>query len=124
MPRAASENLSGTPLPFAPVAGGVCVRLRVTPRARRNGIEGLVADAEGGVRLKVAVNAAAEDGRANIAVLALLAREWRLPRSSLTLKTGASDRRKTVAIAGDPDKLMPALLAWSATRQTVGFERR
>jgi uncharacterized protein (TIGR00251 family) len=124
MPRAASENPARTPLPFAPVAGGVCVRLRVTPRARRNGIEGLVADAEGGVRLKVAVNAAAEDGRANSAVLELLAREWRLPRASLTLKNGASDRRKTVAIAGDPDHLMSALLTWSAAQQTAGLASR
>lgn len=121
MPRAASEKPAATLLPFALVAGGVCVRLRVTPRARRNAIEGLVADAEGGVRFKVVVNAAAEDGRANLAVLELLARKWRLPRSSLTVKIGASDRRKTVAIAGDPDQLMAALLTWTAAQQTAGF---
>jgi uncharacterized protein YggU (UPF0235/DUF167 family) len=121
MRRAASEKPAATLLPFAPVAGGVCVRLRVTPRARRNGIEGFVADAEGGVRLKVAVSAAAEDGRANLAVLELLAREWRLPRSSLSLKIGAGDRRKSVAIAGDPDQLMAALLTWSVAQQTSGI---
>ena len=124
MPRAASETRSGTPLPFAPVAGGVRVRLRVTPRARRNGIDGLIADAEGAVRLKVAVSAAAEEGRANTAVLALLAGEWRLPRSSLTIETGAADRRKTVAVAGDPHELMSALLAWSAAQDWGRMEHR
>ncbi|HYN39002.1 MAG TPA: DUF167 family protein [Rhodospirillales bacterium] len=113
MPQAAPEALPPAPLPFALVADGVRVRLRVTPRARRAGIDGLVADADGSVRLKVAVTAAAEDGRANAAVLALLAAEWRLPRRALRLESGAADRRKTVHIAGEPGPLLAALRGWT-----------
>lgn len=98
---------------------GLVVRLRVTPRARRSGVVGLVADANGDVCLKVSVNAAPEDGRANDAVLALLAKEWRLPRRALSLKAGCADRRKTVSVAGDPDELMPVLRAWLGSLDQV-----
>lgn len=98
--------------PFAAVAEGVRLRLKVTPRARREGIEGLAREADGSVSLKVAVTAAPEDGRANAAVIALLAREWRLPRSTFSVLAGASGRRKTVRVAGKPDALMAKLRRW------------
>lgn len=113
MRPAPSEKRYQASLPFARASGGVQVRLRVTPRAGRNGIDGLTADAGGGVRLKVAVSAAAEDGQANAAVLALLAKAWQLPRSSFTIRAGGGSRHKTVAIAGDPEQLMAYLAAWT-----------
>lgn len=112
MRPAASDRRAGAALPFAPSADGLHVRLRVTPRARRPGIGGMVAEADGDVCLKVSVNAAPEDGRANAAVLALLADEWRLPRSSLSIKAGNAGRRKIIGVTGDPDELMGALLVW------------
>jgi uncharacterized protein YggU (UPF0235/DUF167 family) len=112
MPPAASDQRAEAPLPFAPSTDGLHVRLRVTPRARRVGIGGVVAEADGEVCLKVSVSAAAENGRANAAVLALLAKEWGLPRSSLSVKAGNADRRKIIGVVGDPDELMQALLVW------------
>lgn len=103
-------------MPFVAVAGGVRVRLKVTPRARRAGVAGLVSDADGSLRLKVGVTAAATDGQANAAVLALLSGEWRIPRAALAIHAGAADRRKTVAIAGDAGALMAALRRWYAAR--------
>lgn len=91
------------------------MRVRVTPRARTARIDGLHDDAEGGVRLRVAVTEAADAGRANAAVLALLAEAWRLPRRTLSITAGVSDRRKTVSIAGDSVSLMDKLLRWSRT---------
>jgi len=105
-----------TASPFTVVADGVRVRLRVQPRARRNRIEGLVPEADGGVALKVAVTAAPEDGRANAAVLALLAEAWDIAKSSLAVTAGAADRRKTIHLRGDPQRLMQALADW--LRQT------
>ena len=103
-------------MPFFVVAGGVRVRLKVTPRARRPGIDGLFTDADGSVRLKVGVTAAAAEGRANAAVLALLADAWRVPRSALTIQAGAADRRKTVGIDGDARTVMTLLHDWCAAR--------
>lgn len=103
--------------PFVAVSDGVLVTLKVTPRARRAGIDGIAALAgEGGraggqpaAALKVRVTAAPEDGKANDAVIALLARYWRLPRRDLTLVAGAADRLKRFHIAGEPGPLKARL---------------
>lgn len=116
MSQAAFKAAADASLPFAPVADGVRVRLKVTPRARRAGVAGLISDADGSQRLKVAVTAAATGGQANTAVLTLLAGEWHIPRSALAIHAGAADRRKTVAIAGEPGALMDALRRWYAVR--------
>ena len=88
------------------------MRLRVQPRARRNQVDGLAPEADGGMALKVAVTAAPEDGKANAAVVALLADAWDLPKSSLSVVVGAADRRKTIHLQGDPRRLMQALELW------------
>ena len=100
------------PLPFISAGDGVRVRLRVQPRARRNQIGGLVAEADGGVALKVAVTAAPEGGKANAAVIALLAKAWSRPKSAFTVVAGAADRRKIIHLQGDPARLMQALDPW------------
>lgn len=89
------------------------MRVRVTPRARVGRIDGPREDGEGGVRLEVAVTEAPDAGRANTALLALLAREWRLPKSAFAVVSGGGNRRKTIGIAGDPTTLMAKLLGWS-----------
>ena len=48
-------------LPFAPAAGGVRLKVRLTPRAAAERILGLAEEAGGGVALKVAVNAGFSD---------------------------------------------------------------
>ena len=54
---------------------------------------------------------AGADGRANEALLRLLARTWRLPRRDLSIVAGAASRHKTVHIAGDPRQLYDRLAA-------------
>jgi uncharacterized protein (TIGR00251 family) len=101
-------------LPFSATRSGVRVRVRVAPRAAGNRIDGIVGDGEGGAILKVAVTAPPEGGKANAALIKLLAREWRLPKSSLAVTAGASERRKTVSIEGDAWELTKGLTAWAA----------
>ncbi|MEX1109390.1 MAG: DUF167 family protein, partial [Dongiaceae bacterium] len=67
---------------------------------------------DGKPRLKVAVTAAASEGAANKAVIGLLAKSWRMPKSAFAIVAGATDRRKTVHIAGDPTDLMARLDRW------------
>ena len=98
--------------PFSPAGDGVRVRLRVQPRARRNRVDGQVAEADGGVALKVAVTAPPEDGKANAAVIALLAKAWGLPKSAFAVVAGAADRRKIIHLQGNPAHLMQALEPW------------
>ena len=92
------------------------VYLRATPGAARDAMTGLQPDADGKIRLKINVTTVAEDGKANKAVLALLAKTCRVPKSSLTLIAGETNRLKTVLIAGDGTVLLQQLTDWlSAT---------
>ncbi len=71
------------------------LRLRVTPGARRSGIVGRYGEA-----WKVRVAAPPEDGRANAAVVRLLAETLELPRDSVTLVSGHGTRDKVVELSG------------------------
>jgi len=97
--------------PFTAASDGVRVRVRVTPRASASRLVGLVATADGGVALKIMVTSAAEDGKANAALIALLARAWRVAKSDVSIVAGAADRRKTIHVAGTPSRLLAALEA-------------
>jgi len=92
------------------------VRLKVTPKAASDRIGGVEPQADGGAALKIAVTAAPENGKANAAVVRLLAREWRLPRTALSVTAGAAGRKKTLTIAGDAGSLLADLEAWRAGR--------
>ena len=91
-------------------AQGVTIELRVQPRARRTMLE------LSGNMLKAQVPAPPEDGRANEAVVALLAAEWRLPKSSLTVIKGASARQKTLSVSGEPETLAGRISEWMKSR--------
>ena len=84
--------------------------MRVTPRARCNGLEGL-AETTDGPALRIAVTAPPEDGKANTAVLKILSRALGIPRSSLTIRAGKTSRNKTAAASGDTATLQAVLEA-------------
>ena len=84
--------------PFEAARDGVRVAVRVTPKASKNRIQGLVQDADGRVRIKVAVTDPPEDGRANEAVTRLLAKAWGVPpMRSLKLPWRSNFRMKPSA---------------------------
>ena len=58
-------------------------------------------DAAGQRFLKVRVTAAPEKGRANAAIEALLAKALGLPKSSVSVEKGETQRIKTVRISAD-----------------------
>lgn len=72
--------------------------VRVTPRGGRDAVEGWAQDEAGRPVLKLRVAAAAADGAANAAVIALLAKALGRPRSALTLLRGDTARVKQIAI--------------------------
>ncbi len=112
MPRSTVRRSEQTPV--RAVADGLTVAVKVTPKASRTKVTGLVRDADGALLIGVAVSAPPEDGRANAALVKLLAKEWRLARSAVTVTSGATSRRKTLHIAGDPTRLRLDLEAWLA----------
>ncbi|MQX38080.1 DUF167 domain-containing protein [Roseospira navarrensis] len=80
-----------------PLAGGL-LSVRLTPKASRDRIEAIETDAEGRPWLRVSVTAVPENGKANAALVALLAKTWRLPKGAFALVSGVTARRKTLRI--------------------------
>jgi len=81
----------------------------VSPRAKADRLLAVGTEAGGGRTVKASVTAPAEGGRANEALLQLLARAWGVPRRELSIVAGLASRRKTVRIAGDPRRLFDEL---------------
>lgn len=67
----------------------VLLHVRVQPKARANAVKGWH-----GAALRVSVTAAPEDGKANRAVIELLAETFDVPPSSINLVRGAASRDK------------------------------
>ena len=108
------------PTPFAAVRGGVAVTVRLTPKAGKNRIGDIQAGADGKEALRVSVTAPPESGKANKALIALLAKEWKMAKGGISIKTGARGRDKTVFLAGDTKVLMGKLRAWTRSRERHG----
>ena len=100
--------------PFAAARDGLRVVVKVQPGARHTRIEGVVDLAGGKVALKVRVTAPPEGGKANAAVVALLAKAWGLPKSAIEVAAGASGRDKVLRVAGQPRELKARLERWLA----------
>lgn len=96
-------------MPFSLHPQGLTVRIRLTPGARRTGFDGVMTGADGKAMLKVSVNAVPENGKANDALIAFLAKSWKVPKSSIVLLSGTTNRIKTLLIAGNSQALMERL---------------
>ncbi|RMF81914.1 MAG: YggU family protein [Nitrospirae bacterium] len=84
-------------LPCEERDGAAHLRVRVQPRASRTGIAGLHGEA-----LKVQLTAPPVEGKANQALVALLAKRLRLPKGAITVARGTTGRDKVVRIEGLP----------------------
>jgi uncharacterized protein YggU (UPF0235/DUF167 family) len=103
-------------LPWTATADGLRLSVRLTPRGGRDAIDGIEILSDGRPVLKARVRAAPSEGEANAALIALIARELGLPRSAVTLATGATARVKLLAIEGDPAALAARLEAAGGPR--------
>ena len=83
--------------------------VRATPRGGRDEVSGLVLDAAGEVWLAVRVTPPAQGGKANEAVLRLLARTLGVPRSRLELTAGISARSKRIAVDAPHEQIETSL---------------
>ncbi len=87
--------------------------LHIQPNAKKNALAGLHGDA-----LKVRIAAPAADNRANVELIEFLSETLGVPKSAITLRRGATSRRKVVEIAGGP-ALAGKLEALAADRSTT-----
>lgn len=79
--------------------GSARLRVRLTPNAARDAIVGWDFDAAGSSHLKCRVRAVPEKGKANAALIRLIARKLAIPKTRIAVLGGATARLKTLGIA-------------------------
>ena len=94
------------------VPGGIAVSVRLTPKAAQNSLDGVGRLAEGSDVAIAHVRALPVDGAANKALIAVLAKALKVPKSAVTIVAGASSRLKQIRIAGDARLLSGYIDAW------------
>ena len=103
-----ADTTDSATVPWRPLPQGVELLVRATPGARRAGVSGVAQTAEGPA-LAVKITEVAERGRANRAIVALLAKALGVPKSAIALKRGETARLKRFVIEGDARALVDTL---------------
>lgn len=88
-------------MPVTVSPDGVIVTVRATPRATRPAVAGVVAMADGHPALAVRVAVPPVEGKANAAIVDLLARALGVRRGDVTILSGETGRAKRIAVRGD-----------------------
>lgn len=88
-----------TPVPVHDCHEGARFLVRVTPRASRTAVVGILGDGNEAA-LKVALHAPPVDGRANAALIEFLAKWLDVPRSIIEISVGEHGRKKTILLRG------------------------
>jgi len=96
-------------------AAGVRLNIKVRPGARAGHDAPKIVPVPGGRHaLEIAVTARAERGKANHAIIALLAQRLGLTRSNFSMVAGATARYKIVEISGEAETIRRRICAWLA----------
>ncbi|WP_313107608.1 DUF167 family protein YggU [Atlantibacter sp.] len=86
-------------------ATGLTLRLYIQPKASRDSIIGLHGD-----EVKIAITAPPVDGQANAHLVKFLAKQFRVPKSQVTIEKGETGRHKQIVIT-EPQQIPPAIAA-------------
>lgn len=89
--------------------------VRLTPNGGRDAIDGWERGAEGAISVKARVSVPPEGGKANKALIALLSKALRVPKTSIDIVSGETSRTKNLRIAVDPEVLVEKLEALKLT---------
>jgi uncharacterized protein len=87
--------------PWALSADGLVVTVRLTPKAGRDSIDGIMRLSDGRIVLGARVAAVPSEGEANSALTRLIAKTLRVAPRDVTLVGGATSRIKRILIKGD-----------------------
>ena len=92
--------------PFSVGPDGLVLYVRLTPKGGRDALDGVEKLSDGKAVVKARVSAVPEDGKANIALIKLIAEIFACPVSTIAIVSGATARIKTLRIKGDSQHLM------------------
>lgn len=86
--------------PWVQAGDDLILPVRLTPGSAREEVGGVWTDAQGACWLCARVRAVPEKGRANRAVIALLAKALDWPKGAISLESGDTNRLKRLRIKG------------------------
>ncbi|MGC1304257.1 MAG: DUF167 family protein [Caulobacteraceae bacterium] len=98
--------------PYQTHDDGVRLVVRLTPRAARDGLDGVVMGADGRPALQLRITASPVEGAANRALVAYLAVELKLRKSDIRIMAGENARLKRLELAGDSGMIAGRLADW------------
>lgn len=88
---------------------GLNFNIKVTTKAKQNYIGEVFVNSTNQKVLKIYITAAPIEGKANKAIIALLAKVWKLKKSQINIILGNKDHNKVVHIEGNPKDLLAHL---------------
>ncbi len=88
---------------------GVALFVRLIPATHVDIVEGCETTADGKAHLKARVRAVPEKGKANKALVRLLAGHFGIAKSAITITAGKTSRLKTVMIAAGAEMIIAKL---------------
>jgi uncharacterized protein (TIGR00251 family) len=86
--------------------------VRLTPRASRNEVVGVVVGTDGRSALQLRLAAPPVDGAANKALIAFLADALDLRKSDIAIRSGETSRLKVLHLGGDTTAIIARLNGW------------
>ncbi|WP_274611794.1 DUF167 family protein [Roseibium polysiphoniae] len=92
-------------MPWKQTGDGLMLTVRLTPKAARDTLDRIEVLADGRAALKAYVRAVPEKGGANAALVKLISKTLKLPKSAVSLETGATARLKTLRLEGNAAEL-------------------
>ncbi len=99
---------------------GVRLAVRLSPRASRDGLDGVVIGADGKAVARIRLAAPPVDGAANAALVAFLARALSVRKGDIRIHAGETSRTKLLDIDGDGPVIAAKLAAWLETASEGG----
>ena len=96
-------------------AGVVRLAVRLTPNGGRDAIDGWEKTPEGSFSIKARVSVPPEGGKANKALIALLSKALRVPKTSVEIVSGETSRIKNLRIDIEPEAFAEKLASLKLT---------
>ena len=87
------------------ITEGILLIVRLSPNSSCCYCGGIWVNAEGTEYLKASVTEVPEKGKANAALVRLLAKQFKVAKSAVDLISGETDRCKKLVVSGDSVKL-------------------
>lgn len=90
----------------------VLLSIRLTPRSAREKVGGIWRDEKDHSWLQVQVRAVPEKGKANAALIQLMAKALHLASSAVSLEAGDTSRLKRVRVSGNRTQIETIMKEW------------